>query len=430
MKSKYLFFVCVVMFSCKRANVTELRPFDANYSDSTKVLELEDRYPCMKLVTDKAIHLQVQEREANGNNVVHCKEPVNIKVHYLQLETAEDCLVGGRIDKLESDDSSIFIFDQDNNQVLRFSKEDGSFLNKYGSCGRGPGEYTRITDMSLNRKRKEICLIDDCGYKFLYYNYDGQLLREEPLYYFYGKVEFLGDHMIQYTGSNGNTMAPSVNNNRLVFARQSDQSPKYVGFPFQENAGRAFGQAMKHPFVTCNEEVYYNYLLSDTIWQIKPNGTCEARYVFKFPGRDNLFDENDFQNMSGDLYTRKTKEAKCYYRDNIRITEDFVYAGITNGEYILYCIPTGNYKYGMLTYKGFGNHQLLYNLLTLDGKSFVKVLQPFDILNFVNSMMGTGNEIAKKYFWENGLTEEERQLLQKMTPEDNPILMIVDIEPF
>ena len=28
------------------------------------------------------------------------------------------------------------------------------------------------------------------------------------------------------------------------------------------------------------------------------------------------------------------------------------------------------------------------------------------------------------------LTEEERQLLDNMTEEDNPILMIMDIEPF
>lgn len=432
MNHKYLCYLvlCLVMSSCRKTHVTELRPFGADYSDSTKVLELEAKYPYMKLITDKAIHLQVHEKETKDNSVVYNKEPINLRIRYLPLETTEDGLVGGRIAKLESDESFIFIFDEDNNQVLRFSKEDGSFLNKYGSYGRGPGEYVGISDMSLNRRKKEVCLIDFSGYKFLYYDYDGHLQREEPLYYFYGKVEFLNDYMIQYTGSNGNTMAPSVNNNRLVFARQSDQAPEYVCFPFPENVGKAFGQTMKHPFVTCGEEVYYNYLLSDTIWQIKPNGTCEAKYVFKFPGRDNLFDENDFRNMSGDVYARKTKEAKYYYRDNIRITRDFVYAGITNGKYMLYCIPTGNYRYGMLTCKGFGDHQLLHNLLTLDGKSFVKVLQPFDILKFVNHMMGTDNENARKYFWENNLTEDERRMLQKMTTEDNPILMIIDIEPF
>lgn len=426
----YIIVLFATIFACKRANVTEVKPFGENYLDSTQVLLLKDKYPYMKLVTDKAIHLKVQERATNGSFVVSADEFIKPKVRYLPLETTEECLVGGRMTKLESDDTYIFIFDRDNNQVLRFSQEDGSFMNKFGQPGRGPGEYGCIMDMSLNRKKKEVCLIDQCGFKFIYYDYDGQLLREEPLYYFYNNVEFIGDYMIQYTNRNGNTMAPSVNNNRLVFARQSDQSPKYVGFPFPEQFAHAFGQGMKHPFVTCNEDVYYNHLLSDTIWQIKKDGTCEAKYVFKFPGRDNLFDENDFQNISGELYEQKTNGASCYYRDDICITKDFVYAGIMNGENMLYCIPTGNYRYGALVCKSFGSTKLLYNLFTLNAKSFVTILQPFDVLAQIKKEQKIHSGKDEEKFYAEYLTEEERQLLPKMTPEDNPILMIVDIEPF
>ena len=81
--------------------------------------------------------------------------------------------------------------------------------------------------------------------------------------------------------------------------------------------------------------------------------------VFKFPGRDNLFDDNDFQNMSGDVYAQKTEKAFCYYRDDIRITEDYVQAGINGGKDLLYCIATGNYRYGTLFCNCFGNRQIL-----------------------------------------------------------------------
>lgn len=422
---------CMVLSSCKRANMTEVRPFNADYIDSTRVLLVEDKYPYMKLITDKAVHLQVREKDAKNNIIEFNTEPLKMKVRYLPLETTNECLVGGIISKLESDDLSIFIFDYYNRQVLRFSQKDGSFLNTFGTRGRGPGEYMSISDMSLNRNKKEVCLIDNGNLKYLYYNYDGQFLREDPLYYFYEKVEFVGDYMVQDTWRNENTMVPTLNNNRLVFARQSGQTPKYVGFPYPDQVGKAFGQDMKHTFVTCNEDVYYNHLLSDTIWQIMPNGTCEAKFIFKFPGRDNLFDDNDFQNMSGDVYAQKTEKAFCYYRDDIRITEDYVQAGINGGKDLLYCIATGNYRYGTLFCNCFGNRQILNDMSTLNGKSFVTTLQPFEIIESVKTNSKTWDMGRYDgYFCREKLSEEERQLLQKMTPEDNPILVIIDIEPF
>lgn len=419
------------MASCRRSNTTEIRPYNEELFDTTRVLLLEDKYPCMKLVTDKAVNLQVRERDTKGSIVEFNKEPLKIKVRYLPLETKEDCLVGGQIAKLETDDSSIFIFDYYNAQILRFSQKDGSFLNKLGSKGRGPGEYISVKDMSLNRTKKEVCLIDYGNQKFIYYDYDGQFLREEPIYYFYDKVEFVGDYMIQDTWRNSNTMVPSLNNNRLVFARQSDQSPKYVGFPYPESVGQAFGQGIKRTFITCNDDIYYNHLLSDTIWQIKPNGSCEARFVFKFPGRDNLFDENDFQSMSGDVYMQKTNAAECYYRDDIRITEDFVHACINGGKDLLYCIPTGNYRYGTIFCTSFGTTYILDDMFTMNGKSFVSILQPFEVLNSVNKQIETWDQGREPgYFCREKLTEDERRMLQKMTTEDNPILMIIDIETF
>ncbi len=119
-----------------------------------------------------------------------------------------------------------------------------------------------------------------------------------------------------------------------------------------------------------------------------------------------------------------------YYKDDIIITEDFVQAGITNGAHLLYCIPTGHYRYGLTYYTSFGSPTMLPAEYTLNGKSFVRILQPFTIIREIESTKNFYNESEYQAFWNEQLTEEERQLLQKMTPEDNPVLMIMDIEPF
>lgn len=420
----YILVLSTLTFSCKKAHVTEVRPLASDYADTTKVLCIEDKYPCMKLITDKAVHLKVSEEKVEYNMLND--SVIKMKTRYIPLETKEECLIGS-IHKLESDDSSIFIFDRNNGSALRFSQKDGSFLCRYGAKGRGPGEYVTLAEMSVNKKKKEVCLIDFDQYKLMFFNYDGVLLREEPLYYGFSRIEFFENTMILHTHHSDNTMAPSINNNRLVLA-QFDQTPLYVGFSFPKSLNQ-FSQGEKHCFITCKDEVYYNHVLSDTIWQIKENGTCEARYVFKFSGRDNLFDEKDFQTITNEEYEQKTKDVP-YYRDNIIITENFIRARINKATQLLYCISTGHYIYGEPCRAIFGYWQPFYADFSLNGTSLVRVLQPFEIIKNHQFIKENFNEYQYSLYWKNDVTAEERLLFQKMTAEDNPILMIMDIEPF
>lgn len=421
MKKIIIYLIAFMAFiACRKANIVEIKPFSENFTDSTKTLVVKDKYPCMELVTDKAIHLPVTENEMED------EMEIKTNIHYLPLETTEECLIG-QIDKLESDDSCIFIFDRTNQAILRFSQKDGSFLNKFGSQGRGPGEFIGITDMSLNKQKKEICLIDFSLFKLMFYTYNGDLIREEPLYYVYNQIAFLGDRIVLHTEFNENTMAPSVNNNRLVLA-EADQEPLYVGFAFPEGFEDNFSQG-SNAFTTCDGKVYYNHVLSDTIWQIKENGICEAKYIFKFPGRNNLFNEEDFKKITDERYQKKI-ENKPYFRDAFLITKNFIKANIVNAQNLLYCIPTGHCSNNM-TYKTFGKPTSLHSTeFTLNDNSFVRVLQPFDILKEIQFYQNHFNDTQYTQFLNMQLTEEERQLLSNMTEEDNPILMIMGIEPF
>lgn len=424
MKHLSIFLLSVVTISCKQANVTEIKPIANTLADSSKVLLVEDKYPCMKLVTDKAIHLPVSTK---GNDSSLEDRALRTSIRYLALETKEECLIGD-IDKLESDDSFIFIFDKENDQVFRFSQKDGSFLNKFGQKGRGPGEYTHVTNMTLNRTKKEVCLLDIYGYKLLYFNYDGTLIREEPLFYCYNAFEFVKDRMLLCTNFNDNDNTPAINNNRLVLA-EANQTPLYVGFSFPESFDTQFHQNSKMPFITCGEDVYYNHVLSDTIWQIKENGVCEAKYIFKFPGRDNLFNEKDFQKITDDEYEERQQDIP-YYRDELIITKDFVKAFINNAQSLLYCTSTGHVKYSA-TYQSFGKPTNIRDTkFALNEKSFVSVLQPFEVIQDLQFNQKFLGESKYAYFLENQISEEERNLITTMTEEDNPILLIMDIEPF
>ncbi|MCM1108050.1 MAG: 6-bladed beta-propeller [Clostridium sp.] len=414
---------CLLTYSCRQASVTEIRPLNETTADTTRTILVEEKLPCIELETDNAIHLQVSDEK----NVNSEKEQIKAATHYLALETKEECLVG-HIDKMESDGQDLFLFDKSNNQVLRFSGSDGSFQNKFGNTGRGPGEFIRITDMSLNKKAKEVCLLDAFGYKLLHFNYDGALVREEPMFYYYNSLEFAGDGMVICTDMNDNEDVPPLYRNRLVLA-DANQTPRHIGFAFTETLSANLHQGLKHGLMTCGEEVYYNHVLSDTIWRVKEEGVCEAAFIFKFPGRDNLFDDKDFQGITDEQYEEKTAGVP-HYRDEIIITKDFVKAIINGADNILYYIPTGHYIYGKPQHQSFAMKSAWKADFAINGTSFVKVLQPFDIIRANQRSKQELDEEMYEFFINSQLTEKERQLLSTMTEEDNPILMIMDIEPF
>lgn len=428
-----ILFFTLTFLSCRKATVTEVKPFQASSADTTKVLLVESSYPCMKLVTEDVVPLIVGEAAANplvtapeGN--AQQENSLKTTIHYLPLETTEECLIGN-IDKLESDDCYIFIFDRENGAVFRFSQKDGSFQNKYSRQGRGPGEYTRLTDMSIDKKRKEICLLDQFGFKIMYFDYNGNLLREEPLFYVYDFIEFLGDHIILNTNLNENEMVPAVNNNRLVYAKR-DQTPVYVSFAYSAEHTKQFHKDVRRAFTTCNGEVYYNHVLSDTIWQITEDGSCIAKYVFKFPNRNNLFDEKDCRQITDNEYEERTKDIPYFGGNTWLLTTNFICAKIVHGGPMLYCIPTGRYVYGYPKYRSFGLETKFPVTHTLNDTSFVRVIQPFQLIQQHKNWIEGMDDFTDSNYWKNLLTEEERQLLSNMTEEDNPILMIMDIEPF
>ncbi len=404
-----------MLCSCKETYVSVLKPWNTNNTDTTQTIIVENEVPSMRLVTDKVIPLHIG-KENEGNKI----EP-EYDVRYLQLETTEECLIG-HISKIKGDGTSVFILDGKNATVFRFSQKDGSFLCKYGRRGRGPGEVIYPTDFALDSKRKEVCLYDSSGGKLLYYAYDGTLLREEPTFYFFSDIAFLGDHLVINTNDNDNEMAPGIRRSRLILADR-DQTPLFTAF---SNIAVNVKYRLIDPMPICGDDIYFTHILSDTIWQVKEDGTCEARYVYKFPGRDNLFDDRDFKDISTQMYEEKLKETAHKYE--CFITKEFVYAATSDLSSMLYCVRTGHSTHDplppMASWIGMSN--VNFTTHTLNGTSFLKILQPQSLLaSDERNVKGWGEEYRTKF-----LTEKERKLLSTVKKEDNPVLMIFDVKPF
>ena len=94
-------------------------------------------------------------------------------IQYIPLETNEQCLIL-RIQKIIK--SNNFFLIQSFTDILMF-RNDGSYITKIGTVGRGPNEFTVAHDVNINPTDGTIYLIDGWQQKFLVYSNKGEFIR-------------------------------------------------------------------------------------------------------------------------------------------------------------------------------------------------------------------------------------------------------------
>ena len=91
------------------------------------------------------------------------------------LETNKDCLIGN-ITELKIFDGYVYILDAQSAKSLFVFDLDGRFIRKIGSLGNGPGEYTQLSNFTLDMENRFIYLLD--YFKHLHkYHLDGTFVK-------------------------------------------------------------------------------------------------------------------------------------------------------------------------------------------------------------------------------------------------------------
>ena len=119
-------------------------------------------------------------------NIINKDRPIELDIYdivdsisYIPLETSEKCLLG-ELQRTKRDGD--FYFVEDTKGLFVFGK-DGRFLNEIGHKGNAPGEYLYMDNFYLDRKNKQVCIINNVQKRILRYAYDGT----------YISMSYLGD---------------------------------------------------------------------------------------------------------------------------------------------------------------------------------------------------------------------------------------------
>lgn len=341
---------------------------------------------------------------------------------FIPLETNDENLIGTIIKVLFLGER-IVIMDSNMKNAFLFGG-DGTFLCKLGCEGRGPGEHLEVAGITYDENNDHIILIDHYGGKFIHYTTDGKYIGEDPMFYHTMDVEFSRDRMIVLTGKFYNSTAEMLDLYQLVVA-DTLQKPLAVGYKTSEEVRSAFH--VEHNLFKSDGKVFFEDVFSDTLFTIQEDSLIPYLTV-KFD-KDPLFSQEEIEHMTDELYFAR-KKAKEYVLE-CSLSDDYIFLTLSgNPKHIInpHCLS------GLIYSKQSGKSKRvemepavsitrLGDLFAgqgcgraFEGNKCYRIVQPSIMLDEAN------NPRYKSLV----LTPEEKAMLKTLTPESNPVLMIME----
>lgn len=151
---------------------------------------------------------------------------------YIPLETTAESLIG-QLDKIEVTNDNIYTLDSRNaKSVLRFSSN-GKFLNRVSKIGRGPGEYSRPDDVSIDPNTGNIAILDQTNVIIL--KSDNTLVKKLKLPIYAYKIAWYNNRIAAYNRGENDLILLNVNDGRKIgsFFRNSLAKKMVLNSPFQ-----------------------------------------------------------------------------------------------------------------------------------------------------------------------------------------------------
>lgn len=243
-----------------------------------------------------------EQPESTGKIVPEFPITIDVKKEYPQKELAYEDLAGISFiplertpDNLMDIKQSVFItgadiFVEDKYSVQRFGP-DGTFRNKIGRQGRGPGELAQFTGYMVDTTAREVYMFDNGQQKTVVFGYDGVFLREfrkaDPVYKGgverFGTASLLVGRQLQAWGNR--PMVPG----RLfaIISREDGMEQRQAGPYISEKNGRKLTSASRE-FIRYGDEVIVEHKESDTIYSFRPfrsdSLVFKSRYILGPPG--------------------------------------------------------------------------------------------------------------------------------------------------
>lgn len=189
---------------------------------------------------------------------------------------SDGCMIG-KIDKIISNDSLLYILDSSITKEVYVFTRNGRFVNRISRQGHGKYEYTQLWDIFFDKEKNALCLLSRFDQKIISFTPDGsKVLEERELPKMFGHIVPTNNGYIGYMDNYSQDANMPYNlwtmdkffNLQEGFLRINPQLESSIHFDV--NSLSAFGNT-----------VYFKPEFENTIYQVK-DGKVSERYKLDF----------------------------------------------------------------------------------------------------------------------------------------------------
>lgn len=200
----------------------------------------------------------------------------------IKIIPLSDKVIIGKIDKVFYDDKKIFVLDRRSSKAIHVFDYEGNFLYSINNSGKGPGEFNMLRDACLDRKSKEILLLDN--YKILRFDYDGQFINQAIIPIAPHSIAVSpGSHYILLNLNYNAIPSPKLCYNLFAFSNKEKPKLRSNNFPFPFEYTAIDYSLINYFFESSDHSVNYISVFNDTIFNIQSN-EITPRFSIQYEG--------------------------------------------------------------------------------------------------------------------------------------------------
>ena len=383
------------------------------------------------------------------------------KLEIVSLEMTDQSMLG-EIRRIQVTDHNIWIDHGREFYIYRFSRS-GKFLNKIGSIGQGPGEYTTYSTFLVDEDKKEVYIIANTN-GVLAYDFEGNFKRKivdiQTILQLFSSVydQYILNNQKFFATQNFALYRPIDKDSLWSFVSLGDDFQKKKYFKNPAHVGR-------------EEQIIANRANMDRMvnyWReyLTSMDTYNAQLTLKYPDTDTIYCYDDATNQLLPQYAIFTDEEKGDYEathlwfkdrkafDYFSIfsyypTKDFIYLVGSKGEEVYtYCynkkdgsvrlqkrqstiterdVPWFSFPLRQMKRDFVLDNDLGGGDFTVDsrssGKYWIDILEPSGDENWIDI-----DQIKSSTVIDESKKKELIQVLENVTEDSNPILLIATLK--